>query len=272
MMDGELHQNRRYEMQSVSQTFELLDILAAGKAAHTLSYLSDCLGMSKNKMFRLLATLEQRGVVERFGSGWYRFGGPAFALARRILVSESVLVHARPLMVELAGRLNEAVYLATYKNGTALFQDMVDCTQIIKSASFVGADLPWLQEAGTQPAPSFQAKHLSHSGVTVVEGSLDPELTTVSAEFSDSLYLPAGALVVVAPTFRMSVERIRSDVTPALLAGVQRISLLLGSAPDQNSAVREAFIRTGNKIFPEKLEFVLPVNHQQRGGCHQPWK
>lgn len=229
-------------MQSVSQVFELLNILANSKVKYTLSSLSDCLGMSKNKMFRLLVTLEQRGVVERFGSGWYRFGGTAFALARRILVSESVLDHARPIMAKLAELLNESVYLATYKNGAALLQDMVDCTHVIKTASFVGAELPYLQETGKQYLPLLQAKQKTSPGVLVDEGSLDTEITTVSAEFNDSRYSPAGALVVLAPSFRMTAERIQSDVAPALLAGVQRLSVLLGKAPEQNNVVLKPFI------------------------------
>jgi DNA-binding IclR family transcriptional regulator len=271
MMAGELHRNRKYEMQSVSQTFELLTILTNSRIAHTLSYLSDCLGMSNNKMFRLLATLEQRGVVERFGSGWYRFGGMAFALARRILVTESVLNHARPIMAELAALFNESVYLATYKNGAALLQDMADCTQVIKAASFVGAELPYLQETGIHPASLFQAEHQSLPGVTVDEGSLDSELTTVSAEFGDSIHSPAGALVVAAPSFRMTAGRIRSDIAPALLAGAQRISVVLGKAPEQADVVHKPCIGSGTKIIPEKSEFVLPMNHQQTGSCHQPW-
>jgi DNA-binding IclR family transcriptional regulator len=272
MMARELDNNRKYEMQGVSQAFVILDLLTNSKVVHTLSCLSDCLGMSKNKTFRMLVTLEQRGVVERFGSGWYRFGGKAFALARRILVSESVLCQARPIMAELAGLFNEAVYLATYKNGAALLENMVDCTQVIKSASFIGAEISFLHEPEKLSATFFRTKQKSFPGLVVEEGNLDAEITTVSAEFSNSVYSPAGALVVIAPTFRMTAERIQSDVAPVLLAGVQRLSVLLGKVPEQNRVVLRPFISAGNNIFPEKLEFVLPINHQQRGSCHQPGK
>jgi hypothetical protein len=39
MMADELDHNRKYEMQSVSQTFELFNFLTTSRAAHTLTYL-----------------------------------------------------------------------------------------------------------------------------------------------------------------------------------------------------------------------------------------
>ncbi len=272
MVAGEFDNNRKYEMQSVSQALEVLGLLTNSKVLHTLSHLSECLGMSKNKTFRMLVTLEERGVVERFGSGWYRFGSKAFALARRILMSESVLCHARPIMTELVGVFNESVYLATYKNGIALFEDMADCNQAIKSASFVGAEFPFLHVPVKLPASSSRTELESFPGLIVDEGILDNEITTVSVEFNDSVNSPAGALVVLAPTFRMNVERIRSDIAPALLAGSQRISVLLGKAPELTTMENKTHITAGINISAERIEFMLPTNHRQTGSSYQPWK
>jgi len=227
----------------------------------TLSCFSDQLGISKNKMFRLLATLEQRSFVERHNSGGYRLGGTAFALARRILASESVLSQARPIMAELAKLLDEAVYLATYDNGTALLQDMVDCRQATKATSFVGSVFPFFVETQKQVA-----------GVLVAEGVLDPEITTVSAEFGDSGNSSAGTLVVLAPTFRMTSERIRSDVAPALLAGARRLSTLLGKPNDQVSAAPKSLDSAEHAVITKKLEFLLPNSYRDQGSFHQPHK
>lgn len=262
----------KYEMQSASLTLNLLDLLTNTRALLTLSWFSDRLGISKNKMFRLLATLEQREVVERCASGGYRLGGMAFALARRILASESVLSQARPFMVELAKQLDEAVYLASYSNGTALLQDMVDCRQAIKATSFVGSDLPGLQKAEKQSAAVLPSKQKMIAGVLVAEGALDLEITTVSAEFGDSANPSAGALVVLAPTFRMTPERIRSEVAPALLAGAQRLSALLGKPTEPASAAPKPLNSREYAVSTRKLEFLLPNNHQDPGSFHQPHK
>ncbi len=262
----------KYEMQSASLTLNLLDLLTDTRALLTLSWFSDRLGISKNKMFRLLATLEQREVVERCASGGYRLGGMAFALARRILASESLLSQARPVMAELAKRLDEAVYLASYSNGTALLQDMIDCRQAVKATSFVGSALPGLQKIEKQSAALPPSKQKLIAGVQVAEEALDLEITTVSAEFGDSGNSSAGALVVLAPSFRMTPERIRSDIAPALLAGARRLSALLGKPDDPARAAPKPLMSLEHVVSTRKLEFLLPNSHRDQGSSHQPHK
>ena len=262
----------KYEMQSASLTLDLLALLTDPRALLTLSWFSNRLGISKNKMFRLLATLEQREVVERCDSGGYRLGGMAFALARRILASESILSQARPIMAELAKRLDEAVYLANYSNGTALLQDVIDCRQAIKATSFVGSVLPGIQKTEKQSAALPPSKQKLIAGVLVTEGALDLEISTVSAEFGDSENPSAGALVVLAPTFRMTPERIRSEVAPALLGGAQRLSTLLGKSNDPASAAPKSLDCAEHIVITRKLEFLLPNSYRDQGSFHQPHK
>lgn len=264
--------NCKYEMQSASLTLDLLTLLTDTKTLFTLSCFSDRLGISKNKMFRLLATLEQRGIVERHGSGWYRLGGGAFALARRILTSESVSSQARPIMTKLAEQLNEAVYLAIYNKGTALLQDMIDCRQAIKATSFVGSVLPGLPESQKQPAGLVSSHQKLIAGVLVDAGKLDLEITTAAAEFGDNRNSSAGALIVLAPTFRMTPEHIRSEVAPALLAGVDALSGLLGRSEDLTRSAPKPFDIAEAAVFTKRVEFILPKNHRNPGSFHQPHK
>lgn len=262
MING-LGSAKPYELQCVSQTLDLFDVLSRTSGMLTLSHLSRCVGISKNKMFRLLATLEQHGVVEKFGEGWYRFGGMAFALARRIIVSESIMDHARPTMVELSGKFNESVYLATIENGSALLRDMVDCNQAIRAVSFVGTTFTFQHNDEVESLTKLNLTN--YPGLSVDAGGLDAEVTTVSALIRDSKKSTCGALVVLAPSFRMSFDRIRSEIAPELYSAAAQLSGVLSIPHDGGmNAQITGRVDNINRTF-EKIGYVQPLNYPQTG-------
>jgi len=216
---------RCYELQSVNHALDLIDALITAREGLTLSHLSRSSGLSKNKIFRMLSTLEQRGMVQKDRNCQYRLGISAFGTAHRILSSQSLLDHARPVMAELAARLNEAVYLATMVGGEAMFQEMSDCCQSIRTGSFVGSRFP-LPDVTVSGSVMEQ---IDVDGVTVYVSELNAEVTTVAVMLMDSSSI-AGALVVLAPTFRMPIERIRSETAASLSASAQQVSMVLGTA------------------------------------------
>ena len=64
-----------YTVQSVEKALDILELLADELSDATLPHLAEKLGISRNKAFRLLATLESRGLVQREEhSGIYRVG------------------------------------------------------------------------------------------------------------------------------------------------------------------------------------------------------
>jgi DNA-binding IclR family transcriptional regulator len=216
---------RGYELQSVNQALDLIDVMIAARGAVTLSHLSRTFGLSKNKIFRILSTLEQRGLVEKDRLCQYRLGITAFGTARRILSSHSMLDHARPIMVELAATLNEAVYLATVVGSEAMFQEMIDCHHPIKTESFIGSRFPFpcVTDAGSG------SREFEVAGIRISVNQLKEEATTVSAPLVESSGKIAGALVVLAPTFRMPLERISSEMIVPISAAARELSRKLGT-------------------------------------------
>jgi DNA-binding IclR family transcriptional regulator len=53
------------------------------------------------------------------------------------------------------------------------------------------------------------------------------DITTVSMSFGDDNGFEMGALVVLAPTYRMSKNRIKTEIVPALRDAMQRKQLYL---------------------------------------------
>jgi len=253
---------RSYELQSVNQALDLIDTLIAARAGQTLSQLSRSSGLSKNKIFRILSTLEQRGMVEKDRYCHYRLGISAFGTAHRILSSQSMLDHARPVMADLAAHLNEAVYLATMVSGEAMFQEMVDCQHAIRTASFVGSrfTLPDAVFAGIASVQFDDEGSLGHVS------ELNEEVTAVSASLTDESGNVTGALVVLAPAFRITAERLRSEIAPAVGAAAEQLSVMLGSARIRTVPARMQLQSLDNS---DKLPVTIPADFRKSvRQCH----
>ena len=77
-----------YSVHAVEKAIEILEILTEDHVAPTLPYLAETLDLSRNRVFRLMATLEEKGLVEKEeSSGCYRLGLPAVELAQKVLKS-----------------------------------------------------------------------------------------------------------------------------------------------------------------------------------------
>src|SRR5665647_1525 len=124
--------NTIYTVQSVQKAFDLLEILAENPAISSLAELARMVGLSRNKTFRLLSTLCEKGLVDREDlTGSYLLGISSVTLAQKFIKNSSVVNYAHPIMEELAKKHDEAVYMTVIKNDKVVFLDMVDCEQQI---------------------------------------------------------------------------------------------------------------------------------------------
>ena len=113
-------------------------------------------------------------------------------------------------MESLAKTTSEAVYFAIYNGHEAVLVDLVDCCQPVKAVSFVGAAL---QRGTIVP---------KKSDITVDVGGLSAEVTTVSVPYVNDLGVEVGALVVLAPSYRMNQNRVKTEIIPVLRGVMQR--------------------------------------------------
>ncbi|MBJ6725462.1 IclR family transcriptional regulator [Geomesophilobacter sediminis] len=154
-----------YTVRNVKKALELLELLAESPEEITLPVLSASLGFSPNKIYRLLATLIERGLVERNRcSGAYRLGADTAALARKLLVSTNLtrpvsndtpsatggaelVGYAQPILEQLARTHDEAVYMTVIKDNEVLFLNMVDSLQPVKTEALTGRKFPFFTNA-----------------------------------------------------------------------------------------------------------------------------
>ena len=132
-----------YSIQAVENALDVLEALSEIDDDVRISQLSEKLAMNKTSVFRLLATFENRGYVEREEqSGKYRLGLSAYEIGQKFLSRMGLLRHAKPLIERLARGCNEAVYVAVRRRKEVLFLDMVDTSQKVKIVSLVGKRFP----------------------------------------------------------------------------------------------------------------------------------
>lgn len=232
-----------YSIQAVENALDVLEALSEIEDDVRISQLSEKLAMNKTSVFRLLATFENRGYVEREErSGKYRLGLSAYEIGQKFLSRMGLLRHARPVVERLARGCNEAVYIVVRRRGEALFLDMVDTTQKVKIVPLVGNRYPLETTAAGQillscshdevidaalPAAGSHAA-IRAQGFAMDSGALGEGIASVAAPLFGSGGKLHGALCVVGPEFRLKQGVMESQILPPLLDTCAIISSKLG--------------------------------------------
>jgi DNA-binding IclR family transcriptional regulator len=235
-----------YSIQAVENALDVLEALSEIEDDVRISQLSEKLAMNKTSVFRLLATFENRGYVEREErSGKYRLGLSAYEIGQKFLSRMALLRHARPIVERLARECNEAVYIAVRRGNEVLFLDMVDTTQKVKIVPLPGNRYPLDTTAAGQALLAFnnaQSKSVGNkrqpdnSHLTMIRrqcyaqdsGALGEGIASVAAPlFGDGGKLH-GVLCIVGPEFRLSQDVIQKQILNPLLDTCGIISSKLG--------------------------------------------
>ena len=235
-----------YSIQAVENALDVLEALSEIEDDVRISQLSEKLSMNKTSVFRLLATFENRGYVEREEcSGKYRLGLSAYEIGQKFLSRMVLLKHARPVVERLARSCNEAVYIAIRRGREVLFLDMVDTTQKVKIVPLVGSRYPLATTAAGQALLAFGGLQnladddkkqadadnlamISRQGFAQDRDALGDGIVSVAAPLFGGGGKLHGVLCIVGPEFRLSQEVIQKQMLTPLLDTCGIISSKLG--------------------------------------------
>jgi len=210
----------RYDLKIIKEMLSVFRLLCDSDESLNLRTVSSRAALSKTKTFKILSTLEGAGVLEKDQRGKYVMGPAAYGAAGRIMSKDPLLDRVKPLMERVALKTNEAVYFGKRDGERLVLLGMIECEQKIMTSSFVGRVLCESQDNAGQ-----QQKF--RGGIKVTEGLLDSEVSTVSQEITQFGRV-VGALVVVAPTFRMPPAIVREKVVPALREATRHLTTAEG--------------------------------------------
>ncbi len=131
----------RYTIEAVANALAILGAIV-GRDALGLGEAAEIAGVSKSTAYRLLATLEGAGLVERLPEGGYRPGIEAVRWASRLLDQLDVRRVASPLLRRLRDDVGETVNLAILRDGSLVYVDILESPSPFRMADSVGAIAP----------------------------------------------------------------------------------------------------------------------------------
>jgi IclR family acetate operon transcriptional repressor len=120
-------------IQSLDRAFDILDALA-GHRGLTLTELAQTTGLSPSTAYRMLATLEKRGLVEtdQAAQTWH-VGAQLFRLGSAFLRREGIVERSRPVMRQLMEATGETANLGIAREDEVLFVSQVETPETIRA-------------------------------------------------------------------------------------------------------------------------------------------
>jgi len=124
-------------VQSVDRAMTLLGSVAASEHPLTVADLAKRCGLNRSTAWRLLATMEAHGMVERDHSNGYRIGYGALRLGAAADL-DAVVRRVKPELERLSERVGETVSLAVVKSMSLVYVDHVAVNGV--------AHRPWTED------------------------------------------------------------------------------------------------------------------------------
>ncbi len=258
MSNGAPHRRDGSGVQSVDRAISVLEILARRGEAGVSDVAAE-LQVHKSTAFRLLASLEARGLVEQADArGKYRLGFGIVRLAGAVSARMDITRHGRAVCERLAAAIGETVNLAVAQGSHAVNLDQVRGPSAVTAYNWVGQPTPlhatssgkvllaWLDTdrlgalIGPGPLPRFTPATLTTAAevapdlaavrdrgyaVTVEEYELG--LNAVAAPVRDHSGGVVAAVSASGPAYRFTAERMHA-LAPLLLEGAGEISRRMG--------------------------------------------
>ncbi len=247
-------------VQSVDRAISVLEILAhSGEAGVT--ELAAELGVHKSTAFRLVSSLEQRGLVEQHvDRGKYRLGVGILRLAGATTARLDLVQESRALCRALALETGETVNLTVLSDGAALYVDQVAGSSALQPHNWVGQRIPLHATSNgkvllsamtdaeaarivgrslrtytdrTVPTPSALVRQLAgvrERGYAVAVDELEVGLTAVAAPVRNAAGEVVASVSVSGPTFRLQGEPLQR-ATAATVETADEVSRRLGHRP-----------------------------------------
>lgn len=233
----------QYSIESVGTALELLEAFCEVEGELCITHLAQRLGLTKSRVFRLLATFEQKGYVKKSTSqGKYNIGISAFETSRKLLTRLDLLSKAKPVMDALARECSESIYLAIPSGDDILLIEMANTDQQVQVIPLVGRRYPITDIAAGRVifAHMTLGKTLSgewatsrDQGFCLDQDKLAEGVTSIAAPIFDARNQAIGSLCLIGPSFRLTEEKIKEFHISHIKHATSLISAKLGCLTEE---------------------------------------
>ncbi|MDP2998346.1 MAG: IclR family transcriptional regulator [Bryobacterales bacterium] len=242
----------------LNKAVDVLETLREAPAGLALGGVASAVRLPKPTVYRILATLEARGYLDRTPDGGYRLSRKMFEPPAADITEQAIQRAARPEMERLLDRCRETLNLGVLDGSDVLVIQTIESPLAVRMSSKIGnrryphstalgkvllaalAEKDVLRIARTKGLPRFTAHTITTGKALIVElekvrrlgYALDncenePDGRCVAAPIFGPGRKVIGALSVSGPLPRMTVSRARS-LLPDLCATCDAISAAVG--------------------------------------------
>lgn len=249
-------------VQSVYHALQLFEVFrtAENKDEFGVTELSKSLGLHKNNVFRLLATLASRGYIEQnLSTENYRLGIGIFNLGQKFVNKLGILKLARPFMEKIVQEVQESVYIGILREGNVIYLDIAETQLPVRVISRVGKDVPAYCTAigkiqlaysseeeinkiymgarlkrytdttvTSLPVLKKELKEVAELDYAMDREEFEQRVRCIAVPVKDYLGIPVAALSVTGPACRMNDERLVEKILPVAKKYAREISKRLG--------------------------------------------
>lgn len=245
-----------YTTATLAKGLDVLEALA-NLDGMGLSDLARRLELPVPTLFRILATLAERGFVQK-SEGLYRLSLKTWELGNRALARFDLARAARAWIARLALEVDESPHLALLQDDEVVIVERGECRQAVKVETLVGLRAPAHASATGKvllaplpadrldallpdPLPRFSERTLAsraaldaelaqvrRRGYATNRGEWRPGVSAVAVPLRDGSGRTLAALSLTLPTERFTEQRLRRLLLPALRRAAEAIEHDLG--------------------------------------------
>ncbi len=133
----------KYSINSINRATLILKCLSGTKTHFKMSELAVHLGFDRSTTYRILLSLEGAGFVQKDEkTGTYSLGLAAFEIGNAYLRQMDLIEVAKPIMIDLAQKVQETVHLAVLSDTEIVYVDKVDSPRSLGVISKIGQRAP----------------------------------------------------------------------------------------------------------------------------------
>ncbi len=253
-------EKKDYLIQSVSLACSLLEQFNGSASELKLSELTRLVCASKNNVFRLLATLEDRNFIEKNATnGAYHLGITTLKLGERCLKSRQLTREAHNSLEAVYHACGETSFLAVLGSGGLVCGDTIETVQTVKVVTPIGTCLPLDSTAagkvilaccsdeelnviyGKENVKKYREQKITclktwsdeqdrirKNGFAISIGEYENGANAVAAAIRNHASQVIGVICVAGPNFRLSHEKINHGVASLVVNAAKEISLRMG--------------------------------------------
>lgn len=242
-------EKENYTIQSVSHALDILESFTKNEDELGVTGLSKRLGLHKNNVFRLLATLEHRGYIEQNHlTENYRLGPKTLQLGSIFIEQRECRRQARPILEALMASSGETAVVAVLRGNKVIYMDSVETDRTVRAVSRIGAMLPaYCTAVGkiqlaqlaaedvermypesellavtpktitSRAALAAELKKALERGYALENEETELEVRSMAAPIRDFSKKVIAAVGIVAPASRLTDERIEKNKISAML-------------------------------------------------------